>query len=120
MSTTITHTEPTTVYIKPASGLIALNLRDLWLYRELIYFMIWRDLKVRYKQTLLGASWAVLQPLLTMLVFTFLFSNIAKMKSDDLPYPIFAYTALLPWGLFSTALNSGSRSLTSNANMITK
>ncbi len=120
MSTTLPQHEPTTVYIKPSSGLIALNLRDLWLYRELIYFMIWRDLKVRYKQTLLGASWAVLQPLLTMLVFNFLFGSIAKMPSDGLPYPIFAYTALLPWGLFSTALNSGSRSLTSNANMITK
>ena len=112
--------QPETVFIKPASGLIALNLRDLWIYRELIFFMIWRDLKVRYKQTLLGASWAVLQPLLTMLVFNFLFSSIAKLPSDGLPYPIFSYTALLPWGLFSTALNSGSRSLTSNANMITK
>jgi lipopolysaccharide transport system permease protein len=112
--------EPTTIYIKPANGLAALNLRDLWIYRELIYFMIWRDLKVRYKQTLLGASWAVLQPVLTMLVFNFLFSNVAKLPSDGLPYPIFSYTALLPWGLFSTALNSASRSLTSNANMIGK
>jgi lipopolysaccharide transport system permease protein len=118
--TEITKPEPTTVYIKPASGLAALNLRDLWIYRELIFFMIWRDLKVRYKQTLLGAAWAVLQPLLTMLVFTFLFSNIAKMPSDNVPYPIFSYTALLPWGLFTTALNSASRSLTSNQNMITK
>lgn len=118
--TEIIKPEPTTVYIKPASGLAALNLRDLWIYRELIYFMIWRDLKVRYKQTLLGAAWAVLQPVLTMLVFTFLFSNIAKMSSDNVPYPIFSYTALLPWGLFTTALNSASRSLTSNTNMITK
>ena len=112
--------EPTTVYIKPANGLAALNLRDLWIYRELIYFMIWRDLKVRYKQTLLGAFWAVLQPVLTMLVFNFLFSSVAKMPSDGLPYPIFSYTALLPWGLFATALNSASRSLTSNSNMIGK
>src|SRR5687767_14683498 len=82
--------------------------------------MIWRDLKVRYKQTLLGAAWAVLQPLLTMLVFNFLFNNVAKLPSDGIPYPIFSYTALLPWGLFSTALNSASRSLTSNHNMITK
>ncbi|MGC1375329.1 MAG: ABC transporter permease [Anaerolineales bacterium] len=116
----ITHVEPTTVYIKPASGLAALNLRDLWTYRELIYFMIWRDLKVRYKQTLLGAAWAVIQPLMTMLVFTFLFSNVAKMSSDNVPYPIFSYTALLPWGLFTTALNNASRSLTSNTNMVTK
>ena len=112
--------EPTTVYIKPANGLAALNLRDLWIYRELIYFMIWRDLKVRYKQTLLGAFWAILQPVLTMLVFNFLFSSVAKMPSDGLPYPIFSYTALLPWGLFATALNSASRSLTSNSNMIGK
>ena len=112
--------EPTTVYIKPVSGLAALNISDLWTYRELIYFMIWRDLKVRYKQTLLGAAWAVIQPLMTMLVFTFLFSNIAKMSSDGVPYPIFSYTALLPWGLFTTALNSASRSLTSNTNMVTK
>jgi len=116
----ITHVEPTTVYIKPANGLAALNLRDLWTYRELIYFMIWRDLKVRYKQTLLGAAWAVIQPLMTMLVFTFLFSNVAKMSSDNVPYPIFSYTALLPWGLFTTALNNASRSLTSNTNMVTK
>ncbi len=118
--TEITKPEPTTVYIRPASGLAALNLRDLWIYRELIYFMIWRDLKVRYKQTLLGAAWAVLQPVLTMLVFNFLFNNIAKMSSDGVPYPIFSYTALLPWGLFATALNAASRSLTSNQNMITK
>jgi lipopolysaccharide transport system permease protein len=118
--TEITKPEPTTVYIKPASGLAALNLRDLWTYRELIYFMIWRDLKVRYKQTLLGAAWAVIQPVMTMLVFNFLFNNVAKMSSDGVPYPIFSYTALLPWGLFSTALNSASRSLTSNHNMITK
>ena len=112
--------EPTTIYIRPANGLAALNLRDLWTYRELIYFMVWRDLKVRYKQTLLGAAWAVIQPLMTMLVFNFLFNNVAKLPSDNIPYPIFSYTALLPWGLFSTALNNASRSLTSNHNMITK
>ncbi len=113
--------QPTTVYIKPSSGLAALNLRDLWIYRELVFFMIWRDIKVRYKQTALGAAWAVLQPVLTMLVFNFLFGNIAKMETDGgIPYPIFSYTALLPWGLFATALNSASRSLTSNQNMITK
>jgi lipopolysaccharide transport system permease protein len=113
--------EPTTIYIKPSSGLAALNLRDLWIYRELVFFMIWRDIKVRYKQTALGAAWAVLQPVLTMLVFNFLFGNIAKMPTDGgIPCPIFSYTALLPWGLFATALNSASRSLTSNQNMITK
>jgi len=113
--------QPTTVYIKPTTGLAALNLRDLWVYRELVFFMIWRDIKVRYKQTALGAAWAVLQPVLTMLVFNFLFGNIAKLPTDGgIPYPIFSYTALLPWGLFATALNSASRSLTSNQNMITK
>ena len=118
--TEIAKHEPTTVYIKPPKGLAALNLRDLWIYRELVFFMIWRDIKVRYKQTLLGALWAIIQPVLTMLVFTFLFGKIAKVSSDGVPYPIFSYTALLPWGLFVAALNQASRSLTSNHNMITK
>lgn len=108
------------VYIKPTTGFAALNLRDFWNYRELILFMIWRDIKVRYKQTLLGALWAVIQPVMTMLVFNFLFNNVAKVSSDGIPYPIFSFTALLPWGLFTTALNQASRSLTSNRNMITK
>lgn len=112
--------EPSTVYIKPSRGFAALNLRDLWNYRELILFMIWRDIKVRYKQTLLGALWAIIQPVMTMLVFNFLFNNVAKVSSDGIPYPIFSFTALLPWGLFTTALNQASRSLTSNHNMITK
>ncbi len=118
--TEITKHEPATIYIKPSTGFAALNLRDLWVYRELILFMIWRDIKVRYKQTLLGALWAIIQPVLTMLVFTFLFGTIAKVSSDGVPYPIFSYTALLPWGLFVGALNQASRSLTSNHNMITK
>jgi len=112
--------EPTTIYIKPTTGLAALNLRDLWRYRELVFFMIWRNLKVRYKQTLLGAAWAVIQPLMTMIVFNFIFGNVAKVPTDDIPYPIFSYTALLPWGLFTTALNQASRSLTTNQNMVTK
>jgi len=112
--------EPTTVYIKPTSGLAALNLGDLWHYRELIVFMIWRDIKVRYKQTLLGATWAIIQPVMTMLIFNFLFASVAKVPTDGIPYPIFSFTALLPWGLFTTALNSASRSLTANTNMITK
>jgi lipopolysaccharide transport system permease protein len=111
---------PETIYIKPSSGLTALNLRDLWIYRELIFFMIWRDIKVRYKQTLLGAAWAVIQPVLTMLVFNFVFGTVAKVPTEGIPYPIFSYTALLPWGLFTAALNNASRSLTSNQNMITK
>lgn len=118
--TEITKHEPTTIYIKPSTGLAALNLRDLWTYRELVYFMIWRDVKVRYKQTMLGAAWAVIQPVMTMLVFTFLFGRIAKLPSENIPYPIFSYTALLPWGLFVAALNQASRSLTANQNMVTK
>ena len=113
--------EPTTVYIKPSKGFAALNLRDLWIYRELVFFMIWRDIKVRYKQTLLGALWAIIQPVMTMLVFNFLLSRgVIKVLSDGIPYPIFSYTGLLPWGLFVAALNQASRSLTSNHNMITK
>lgn len=112
--------EPTTIYIRPSTGLAALNLRDLWIYRELVFFMIWRDIKVRYKQTLLGAAWAIIQPLLTMIVFNFVFGRIAKVPTEGIPYPIFSYTALLPWGLFTAALNTASRSLTSNQNMVTK
>ncbi|MFT3892238.1 MAG: ABC transporter permease [Anaerolineales bacterium] len=113
--------QPTTVYIKPSSGIAALNLGDLWTYRELVFFMIWRDIKVRYKQTMLGALWAVIQPVMMMLVFTFIFGTVAKLPTDgDVPYPIFSYTALLPWGLFVAALNQASRSLTTNQNMITK
>ncbi len=112
--------EPTTIYIRPSTGLAALNLRDLWIYRELVFFMIWRDIKVRYKQTLLGAAWAIIQPLLTMIVFNFVFGRIAKVPTEGVPYPIFSYTALLPWGLFTAALNTASRSLTSNQNMVTK
>lgn len=106
--------------IKPSSGWSALNLGDLWLYRELILFMIWRDLKVRYKQTLLGASWAILQPFLTMVVFSIFFGNLANVPSDGMPYPIFSYTALIPWTLFSKALQDASRSLVASSHMITK
>jgi lipopolysaccharide transport system permease protein len=112
--------QPETIYIKPSSGLAALNLRDLWVYRELVFFMIWRDIKVRYKQTILGAAWAIIQPVLTMLVFNFIFGSVAKVPTDGIPYPIFSYTALLPWGLFVAALNNASRSLTSNTNMVQK
>jgi len=112
--------EPTTIYIKPSTGFTALNLRDLWLYRELVFFMVWRDIKVRYKQTFLGAAWAIIQPVLTMIALYFLFDRVARLPTENVPYPIFSYTALLPWGLFVAALNQGSRSLTSNHNMITK
>jgi lipopolysaccharide transport system permease protein len=112
--------EPTTIYIKPSKGLAALNLRDLWIYRELVSFMVWRDVKVKYKQTLLGMAWAVIQPIMTMLVFTFLFDRVAKLPTEGIPYPVFSFTALLPWGLFIVALNQGSRSLVAHNNMVTK
>lgn len=115
----MTH-EPHTVYIKPSKGLAALNLGDLLRYRELIFFMVWRDVKVKYKQTLLGMAWAVVQPVMTMLVFTFLFDRVAKLPTEGVPYPVFSFTALLPWGLFVTALNQGSRSLVAHQNMVTK
>jgi len=106
--------------IKSSSGWAALGLRDLWAYRELILFLTWRDLKVRYKQTLLGASWAVLQPFLTMVVFSIFFGGLAQVPSDGVPYPIFSYTALIPWTLFSKALQDASRSLVASSHMITK
>jgi lipopolysaccharide transport system permease protein len=109
-----------TVILRPPSGWEMINLHDLWVYRELIYFLTWRDLKVRYKQTLLGASWAILRPFLTMIVFSIFFGGLAKVPSDNIPYPIFSFTALLPWELFVTALSVASRSLVVNSHMITK
>lgn len=108
------------IIIRPPSGWSALDLNDLWVYRELIFFMTWRDLKVRYKQTLLGASWAVLKPFLSMVVFTIFFGGLAKVPSEGFPYPIFSFAALLPWELFSNALSISSRSLVQNRHMITK
>lgn len=108
------------IILKPTKGLAALNLGDLWRYRELAYFLTWRDVKVRYKQTLLGAMWAVLQPLMQMVVFNFLFGNIGGISTDGIPRPIFTFAALLPWNLFSKSLTSASQSLVSNRNMITK
>jgi len=109
-----------TLVIRPSRGWIALNLRDLWHYRELIYFLTWRDIKVRYKQTVLGATWAILQPFLTMVVFSIVFGRLARIPSDGLPYPIFAYCALLPWQLFAHALTESSNSLVANERLITK
>lgn len=113
---------PEIVIIKPARGWMRINFRQLWSYRELLYFLVWRDIKVRYKQTALGAAWAVLQPVLTMLVFSVFFGRLAKVPSDGVPYPIFAYAGLLPWQLFSYALTESSNSLVGghNHNLITK
>jgi homopolymeric O-antigen transport system permease protein len=119
--TSITPRIPEEVLIlRPTRGWSALNLGDLWRYRELIYFLIWRDVKVRYKQTALGASWAILQPFITMVVFTLLFGRLAKMPSDGIPYPLFSYTGLLPWGLFTKAIGDAGRSMVTNRSMITK
>lgn len=112
--------QETVLFIRPSSGWSALNLKELWHFRELVYFLTWRDVKVRYKQTALGAAWAILQPFLTMVVFTIFFGRLAKVPSDNVPYPIFAYTALLPWGLFTKALTDAGRSLVAHRSMITK
>ncbi|MCK5053515.1 MAG: ABC transporter permease [Anaerolineales bacterium] len=106
--------------IRPSRGWVSLNLRDLWRYRELIYFFIWRDVKVRYKQTLLGAAWAIIQPVFTMVVFSIFFGNLAKIPSDNIPYPIFSYTALLPWGLFEAGISKAGNSLVASRSLITK
>jgi lipopolysaccharide transport system permease protein len=106
--------------LKPSKGWTKLNLRDLWIYRELVYFLTWRDLKVRYKQTALGAAWAILQPLITMVVFSIFFGGLLKVSSEGIPYPVFSYTALLPWGIFSKSLTDAGRSLVMNRSMITK
>jgi lipopolysaccharide transport system permease protein len=103
-----------------ASHRLRLNLKDIWEYRELLYFLVWRNIKIRYKQTALGAAWAILQPVLTMLVFTMLFGRLAKVPSDGIPYPVFALTALLPWQLFAFALTESSNSLVASQNLITK
>jgi lipopolysaccharide transport system permease protein len=115
-----TKTQENVLILRPSRGWGSLNLRDLWVYRELIYFLTWRDLKVRYKQTALGASWAILQPVLSMVVFTIFFGGILNVSSGEVPYPIFSYTALLPWTMFSKALADAGRSLVMNRNMITK
>ena len=109
-----------TLVIRPSRGWAALDLADLWQYRELIYFLTWRDIKVRYKQTVLGGAWAILQPFLTMVVFSVFFGRLAGIPSDGLPYPIFAYCALLPWQLFAHALTESSNSLVANERLITK
>ena len=109
-----------TLLIRPSRGWAALDLADLWQYRELIYFLTWRDIKVRYKQTVLGGAWAILQPFLTMVVFSVFFGRLAGIPSDGLPYPIFAYCALLPWQLFAHALTESSNSLVANERLITK
>ncbi len=114
-------TDPVPVVMLRASrGLSALDLRSLWKFRELLYFLTWRDIKVRYKQTVLGGLWAVIQPLFTMLIFTLFFGRLASMPSDGVPYALFSYAALVPWTFFTNALTNASNSLVGSANLITK
>ena len=110
---------PVTV-LKPSKGWVALNIGELWEYRELLYFLTWRDIKVRYKQTVLGAAWAIIQPVSTMVVFSLFFGKLARIPSDGIPYPIFAYAALVPWSFFANGLNQSSNSVVGSANLIQK
>ncbi len=108
------------IRIRPARGWVSLHLRDLWEYRELLYFLVWRDVKVRYKQTVLGIAWVIIQPLATTLIFTVIFGNLAKIPSDNLPYAVFALSGLAPWNYFSSAFSRGSLSLVGSAHLISK
>lgn len=122
MSPTATVAEPVpvaTTIIAPRRGWASLGLRELWQYRELAYFLVWRDLKVRYKQTVIGVAWAVLQPVAMMLVFTLFFGKLAKMPSEGLPYPVFALAGLLPWQMFSRSLSESANSLVADQRLIT-
>ncbi len=112
--------KPAILVIQPSKGWAALDLQELWRYRELIMFLAWRDIQVRYKQTALGVAWAVIQPVFTMVVFSVFFGRLAGIPSDGLPYPIFVYCALLPWQLFAYSLTESSNSLVTNQNLITK
>jgi lipopolysaccharide transport system permease protein len=109
-----------TIVIRPSKGWTALKLGDVWAYRELLYFLVWRDIKVRYKQTVLGAAWAIIQPFFSMVVFSLFFGKLAKMPSDGIPYPIFAFAALVPWSYFAGALSQSANSLVDSANLIKK
>lgn len=107
-------------YIRPSEGWVSLKLAELWEYRELLYFLCWRDIKVRYKQTALGAAWAIIQPFFTMVVFSLFFGRLAQIPSDGIPYPLFAYAALVPWSFFAHSLSSSSTSLVDSANLLRK
>jgi lipopolysaccharide transport system permease protein len=117
---TSTSSAASTLRIAPSRGWVSLKLGELWEYRELLYFLIWRDIKVRYKQTVLGAAWAIIQPLFTMVVFSLFFGQLGKMPSDGIPYPIFTFAALVPWTFFANGLGQSSNSLVGSSNLITK
>ncbi len=106
--------------IKPSRGWVSLKLHELWEYRDLLFFLAWRDISVRYKQTVLGAAWAIIQPFFTMLVFSLFFGRLGNIPSDGVPYPVFSYAALLPWHYFATALAASSDSLVGNSNLLSK
>lgn len=106
--------------IQPSRGWVALGFKELWEFREVLYFLTWRDLAVRYKQTILGVAWAVLQPVLAMVIFSILFGRLAKVPSDGIPYPVFAYCGLVPWQFFAHAVTESGRSLVTNRNLVTK
>ncbi len=108
------------IRIEPSKGWVSLQLKELWEYRELLYFLIWRDVKVRYKQTALGAAWAIIQPFFTMIVFSIFFGRLGKIPSDEVPYPIFSFAALVPWTFFSQGLSKASNSLVGSSNLIKK
>jgi lipopolysaccharide transport system permease protein len=108
------------VVIEPKKGLLHLDLQGLWQYRELLYFLVWRDLKVRYKQTVIGVGWAVFQPFISMIIFTLIFGKLAKIPSDGLPYSLFVYSALLPWNYFASALQRCVASVVGDAPLISK
>lgn len=110
---------PEIIY-EPTQGFIPINLREVWEYRELLYFLTSRDIKIRYKQAALGVAWAILQPLLTMVIFSVIFGKLAKLPSEGIPYPVFSYVGLLPWQFFATALTHASTSLVGNSNLLTK
>jgi lipopolysaccharide transport system permease protein len=119
-SSEIKRTATQSFEIRPKKGLFNLDLLAVWQYRELLYYLVWRELKVRYKQAAIGAGWAIIQPVTAMLIFTVIFGRFAKIPSDGLPYPVFAYAALLPWTYFATALQRGGTGLVEDAQLIQK
>ncbi len=112
--------EVSTLRIAPSKGWVPLKLSELWEYRELLYFLVWRDIKVRYKQTALGATWAIIQPFLTMVVFSIFFGHLARIPSDGIPYPIFSFAALVPWTFFANGMGQSSNSLVGSGGLISK
>jgi lipopolysaccharide transport system permease protein len=120
LSTTSKSSSNTHIVIEPPHGWLPINIKEIWRFRELLYFLAWRDIKVRYRQTVLGAAWAIIQPFFTMVVFSVVFGQLANLPSDGIPYPIFSYTALLPWQLFAFALLTTSNSLINSQELIAK